>query len=179
MRAGCSSLHSCHHRPFSIHQPFSPWSSKRTPHLPHTSYSSFICKFFLAMALTDKFTWSPLSFRLPAPWFGCMDSDSYLAGSNLRETPFMQYRRPVGAGPSSNTWPRCPLHRAQWTSTRTIPNLRSVVVSTAFSSGVKKLGQPVPLSNLESDLNSAFPHAAHKNTPGRYSLFSGLVPARS
>ena len=43
----------------------------------------------------------------------------------------MQYRSPVGRGPSSKTWPRCPLQRAQWTSVRSIPRVRSVVVSTA------------------------------------------------
>ena len=36
-----------------------------------------------------------------------------------------------------------------------MPNFRSVVVSMAFSSGVKKLGQPVPLSNLLSDSKSS------------------------
>src|SRR5882724_1230624 len=30
------------------------------------------------------------------------------SGTNFRAAPFMQYRRPVGLGPSSNTWPRCP-----------------------------------------------------------------------
>ena len=42
-------------------------------------------------------------------------------GSKSMETPFMQYRRPDGRGPSSKTWPKCPLQRAQWTSVRTIP----------------------------------------------------------
>ena len=46
IRAGWSSLHSCHQSPLSIHQPFSPWSSNRVPQRPHTSYSSFISEFF-------------------------------------------------------------------------------------------------------------------------------------
>ena len=63
----------------------------------------------------------------------------------------MQYRSPVGRGPSSNTWPRCPLQRAQCTSVRSIPRVRSVVVSTASASGAQKLGHPVPLSNFVSE----------------------------
>ena len=31
------------------------------------------------------------------------------------------YRSPVGRGPSGKTWPRCPPHCAQWTSTRVMP----------------------------------------------------------
>jgi peptide-methionine (R)-S-oxide reductase len=57
-------------------------------------------------------------------------------------------RSPVGAGPSSKTWPRWPLQRAQCTSVRVIQWLRSTVVSTASSSGAKKLGQPLPDSYL-------------------------------
>ena len=32
------------------------------------------------------------------------------AGSNCSASPFMQYRRSVGGGPSRNTCPRCPWH---------------------------------------------------------------------
>src|SRR5205085_3312138 len=46
-------------------------------------------------------------------------SDSCCAKS--REMEFMQYRCPVGAGPSSKTCPRCEPQRAQLTSTRCIP----------------------------------------------------------
>ena len=38
----------------------------------------------------------------------------------------MQYRRPVGLGPSVNTWPRWESHRLHSTSVRTMPKLRSV-----------------------------------------------------
>src|SRR5437667_9029321 len=34
------------------------------------------------------------------------DGDPPYAGTNLSATPFMQYRRPVGCGPSLNTCPR-------------------------------------------------------------------------
>jgi len=37
----------------------------------------------------------------------------------------MQYRTPVGCGPSLNTWPRCASHKAQFTAVRTIPKLAS------------------------------------------------------
>jgi hypothetical protein len=45
--------------------------------------------------------------------------------------------------------------------------------------GSKKLGHPVPLSNLVSDVKSGSPHAAHAKVPARFSSFSGLVKARS
>src|SRR5688572_30466509 len=99
--------------------------------------------------------------------------------SNSRETPFIQYRSPVGRGPSSKTCPRWPLQRAQCTSVLSIPNFRSVVVSTAPSIGAQKLGQPVRLSNFVSDEKRSAPQPAHRNTPSRYSLLRGLVPGRS
>src|SRR5450631_217384 len=60
-----------------------------------------------------------------------------------------------------------------------MPRLLSVVVPTALGSGAKKLGQPVPLSNFVDDSNSGKPQAAQAYMPARYSLSSGLVPARS
>ena len=41
--------------------------------------------------------------------------------TNLRTVPLMQWRIPVGGGPSSKAWPRCPSQRAQRTSTRRMP----------------------------------------------------------
>src|SRR3712207_7405647 len=41
---------------------------------------------------------------------------SHQAGTNFSATPFMHQRWPVGGGPSSKTWPRCPPQRRQWTS---------------------------------------------------------------
>jgi hypothetical protein len=46
--------------------------------------------------------------------------------TNIIATEFMQYRNPVGSGPSSNTWPRCASHRAHFTSVRSSIMLRSV-----------------------------------------------------
>jgi len=54
------------------------------------------------------------------------------SGTNFSAKPFIQYRLPVGGGPSSKTWPRWELHRAQSTSVRTIPRLLSGC-STTFS----------------------------------------------
>ncbi len=77
----------------------------------------------------------------------------------------MQYRNPVGRGPSGKTWPRCPLQRAQCTSVRSIPRVRSVVVSTASGIGAKKLGHPVRLSNFVSEVKSSWPHARTTENP--------------
>jgi hypothetical protein len=57
--------------------------------------------------------------------------------------------------------------------------LRSILVPTASSTGRQKLGQPVPLSNLDSDENSLWPQAAQTKIPDRFSVFSGLENARS
>jgi hypothetical protein len=40
---------------------------------------------------------------------------------NFSDAEFKQYRSPVGRGPSSNTWPRCPSHRVHRISVRTMP----------------------------------------------------------
>jgi len=58
---------------------------------------------------------------------------------------------------------------------RAIPYDGSVAVATAWSSGFQKLGQPVWLSNLVSDENSARSQPAHANVPWRCSAFSGLL----
>ena len=72
-----------------------------------------------------------------------------LRGMKRSEAEFMQYRRPVGFGPSSKTWPRWAPSTVQWTSSRTMSKLVSRVTSTKPGSiGLVKLGQPVPLSNL-------------------------------
>jgi hypothetical protein len=44
---------------------------------------------------------------------------------------------------------------------------------------VKKLGQPVPLSNFICDVNSGSVQPAQTKTPARFSSFNGLVNARS
>ena len=53
-------------------------------------------------------------------------------GTKFNDAEFMQYRNPVGFGPSSNTCPKCASQRAQLTFVRTSPKLRSVC-STTFS----------------------------------------------
>ena len=70
----------------------------------------------------------------------------------------MQKRWPVGAGPSSNTCPRCESACFERTSVRDIQRVRSVfVVTFAASRGRVKLGQPVPDSNLSIDENKGSP----------------------
>lgn len=102
------------------------------------------------------------------------------SGVKCMATPFMQYRWPVGCGPSLKTCPRWPSQSEHRTSVRTMKkDLSLCSVTEEGSTGWKKLGQPVPLSNLASDLKSGFPHPAHENTPSRFSSFNGDVPARS
>jgi hypothetical protein len=60
---------------------------------------------------------------------------------------------------------------------RVIKKLRSVWVSTAPSSSAQKLGHPVPLLNLVSEVKSGWPQSAQWQTPGPYCLSSGLHPA--
>src|SRR5712672_1710085 len=61
--------------------------------------------------------------------------------SRFNDAELMQYRWPVGPGPSSNTCPRCASHLAQRTSVRRMNSVRSDSVRT-FSSvtGSAKLG---------------------------------------
>src|ERR1035437_3100841 len=67
----------------------------------------------------------------------------------------MQYRRPVGFGPSLKTWPTWESQRRHITSVRTEKKLRSSSVFTAFGAiGCQKLGQPGPESNFVSELKS-------------------------
>ena len=109
-------------------------------------------------------------------------------GSNSKHTELMQCLLPVIVGPSSKTWPKCDLQRAQTTSVRSrflqersdwseiavplgecIPCELSSTNSTAPVSALSNDGQPVPESNFVSDTNSEFPHATHVNTPSRFS----------
>jgi hypothetical protein len=77
---------------------------------------------------------------------------------NRSAAEFMQYRRPVGLGPSSNTCPKCESAWAERTSVRSTRSLWSLcVVMFLGSSGRVKLGQPVPESYLSSELNSGSP----------------------
>ena len=136
--------------------------------LPLSSRSSL---FFLPSSSSS----SSSSSLLPPP-------HALLPGTNSSDTPFMQYRSPVGLGPSGKTCPRCPLHLTQWTSVRRMKKALSTLSSTeepSVVSGAKNEGQPVPLSNLAELENSLVPHPAHVNVPWRFSLLSGLVKGRS
>src|SRR5690606_8466623 len=73
------------------------------------------------------------------------------------EAEFMQYRRPVGAGPSSNTWPRCAPHWLHTVSVRTMPWLLSRVSVMAPGMAFQKLGRPQPASNLVPASNRWLP----------------------
>ena len=107
---------------------------------------------------------------------------AYFCAIKWSDIEFMQYRWPVGLGPSSNTCPRCPPQRAHTTSVRSIPRLLSVFSRTAsFETGVKKLGHPLPESNLVSEENSVFPHPAQTYVPSPvwwtyFPLNGGSVP---
>ena len=62
---------------------------------------------------------------------------------------------------------------------RVMPNEWSSASSTASASGVQKLGQPVPLSNLVFEENSGRSQPAQAKMPARCSLSSGLVHGSS
>ena len=83
--------------------------------------------------------------------------------TNFSAAELMQYRKPDGFGPSSNTCPKCAPQRAQRTSVRSIPKELSDL-ETIFSAatGSQKLGQPVPDSNFVSDLKSAVPQLTQR-----------------
>src|SRR5215212_3819062 len=85
-------------------------------------------------------------------------ASSLSTGTNRSDAEFMQYRRPVGCGPSSKTCPRWESACLERTSVRDIQSFLSVFSTTLLlSSGRVKLGQPVPDSNLSSDENSGSP----------------------
>lgn len=70
----------------------------------------------------------------------------------------MQYLRPVGWGPSSNTCPKWEPQLPHSTSVRRMNRPRSSFSDTlAFSMGAQKLGQPVPESYFVLEANSSFP----------------------
>jgi len=92
----------------------------------------------------------------------------------------IQYRNRVGAGPSENTCPRWPSHRAHLTSTRCIKReVSATYVTTSSLLGFVKLGQPVPESNLSSDLKRCSLHAAHKKDPDFLRSNNGPTNGRS
>jgi hypothetical protein len=92
----------------------------------------------------------------------------------------MQYRSPVGCGPSMNRCPRCASHFAQSTSVRCSTSVLSGRVYTALSSaGAQKLGQPVPESNFSADRKSSAPQQIHRYSPASCSFQYRPVYANS
>src|SRR6266540_5966782 len=92
----------------------------------------------------------------------------------------MQYRWPVGRGPSSKTCPRCEPHDAHVTSIRWMKWLESSWSSTASDeAGSQKLGHPVPESYFSFERNSWVPQAAQRYTPCSCSSQYPPVKARS
>src|SRR2546425_13262367 len=92
----------------------------------------------------------------------------------------MQYRRPVGLGPSSNTCPKWAPQLAHSTSVRRMNKLRSCFSSTlSFGIGAQKLGQPVPESYFVSEANRSRPHTTQMYTPGSWLFQYSLVKGRS
>ena len=86
--------------------------------------------------------------------------------TNRKATEFMQYRSPVGLGPSSKTWPKCASHLRQETAVRIIPRLTSCSSWIfSFAIGAQKLGQPVPDSNYDSELKRAVSQQMQRNNP--------------
>ncbi len=81
-------------------------------------------------------------------------------GTRRIAAELMQYRSPVGLGPSSKTCPRCEAPAFDLTSVRVMPSVRSLCSTTRpGSTGRVKLGHPVPESNLSVELNSGSPVA--------------------
>lgn len=113
------------------------------------------------------------------PWADGSATIVRQSGTKTVATPFIQYLRPVGGGPSGKTWPRWPPQLLQWTSVRTIPWLSSWLSSIESGSGLSKLGHPVPLSNFFADENNFWPHPAQTNAPSRVSWSKAQLPGRS
>ena len=76
----------------------------------------------------------------------------------------MQYRSPVGGGPSGNTCPWWLSQRAQRVSVRIMPWLVSVWSDTTSGrTGWVKLGHPDPDSYLSPQFNSPIPQTEPRN----------------
>lgn len=66
----------------------------------------------------------------------------------------MQYLRPVGAGPSLKTCPRCDPHPAHSTSEQPVnENFSRIVNTDPDSAGRQKLGHPDRERNFAPDVN--------------------------
>ena len=85
----------------------------------------------------------------------------------------MQYRKPVGAGPSGKTWPKCAAQVEQCTSVR-VENHELSIDSPigAPAMGCVKDGQPVPLSNLSACKNRGVPQQTQAKYPASFGKLS-------
>ncbi len=92
----------------------------------------------------------------------------------------MQYRSPVGGGPSGKTCPRWASHDAHRTSVRTTTSPRSLrSLRASPAAGEWKLGHPVPESNFASESKRAARHTTHRYVPGSFALQYAPVKAGS
>ena len=106
--------------------------------------------------------------------------EGWESGTRLREAELMQYRSPVGLGPSLKTCPRWESHRAHRTSVRRMKWEVSLSSRTASGgSGWKKDGQPVPESNLLREEKSGASQQTHWYCPEILQSWYFPVKARS
>ena len=92
---------------------------------------------------------------------------AFVFGIELQRTAIDAVALAVGLGPSGKTWPRCASQLAQRTSVRRILGIVLMLVTAAAA---VKLGQPVPESNLVSELNNGAPQQTQRYMPSRLSL---------
>lgn len=92
----------------------------------------------------------------------------------------MQYRRPLGAGPSGKTWPRWASHVLQMVSTRCrkLGPSKRYAMTLAFTGCVKE-GHPVPDSNFSDASNRTVPQQRQEYIPGSNRLHICELNARS
>src|SRR6185503_11174226 len=111
---------------------------------------------------------------------GALLVPGYFFFSKSSAAELMQYRSPVGLGPSSKTCPRWAPQRAQTTSSRSMKKVLSFSLPMfSFAIGEVKLGQPVPDSNLVSDEKRSFPQHTHLYVPFSWLFQNAPVKARS
>src|SRR4030095_8935533 len=103
-------------------------------------------------------------------------ASSLSAGMKRSDAEFMQYRCPVGCGPSGETWARGGSPGFERTPVRFMKSFESSrSVTLPGSSGFVKLGQPVPESYLSSELNSGSPDTTATEDAGG-GVFPSLFP---
>src|SRR5215510_8242438 len=107
----------------------------------------------------------PEQHRPVSPCAACFATSSQPNLTNRSATESIQYRNPVGRGPSLNKSPRCASQRRHVTSLSTSPGLGFPWRTFSSAIGCQKLGQPVPESNFADDKKSAVPQHTHRNIP--------------